>query len=82
MKLRKELLKKFPLCQVCNINKSTQCHHIGFREGENLFKNLLAVCMDCHRYIHEHDEESYEKGLLISKDKNKNRNSDINDVFL
>lgn len=29
--------------------------------------NCLAVCFNCHRFIHEHPEFSYSRGFLISR---------------
>jgi len=42
-------------------------HHRKLRSqgGDNLAKSLLHVCFKCHRYIHDHPAESYERGWLI-----------------
>lgn len=47
-----------PLCQAkiysgCT-NMSTECHHIKGRDGDliNDETNFLAVCHNCHHYIH------------------------------
>ena len=31
------------------------------------YRNLLAVCWPCHRWIHAHPAESYDKGWLLHR---------------
>jgi hypothetical protein len=70
-----ELSKKFkeqnPFCKAklpgCTIY-TTDVHHKALR-GKNYLniETWLPVCRNCHKYIHEHPKESFEKGFLISK---------------
>lgn len=49
--LRDQYMSEHPICQVCNIARSTELHHKRGRVGNNLFQDLLAVCRDCHHRI-------------------------------
>ena len=67
-KLRKEFLETKMICEVegCS-NQSCDVHHKKHRSG-SLYLDVtyfMAVCRDCHTYIHENPDESYEKGYLI-----------------
>lgn len=53
-------------CQSCHIPvfvfaanplQRAQVHHIQFRSqgGQNVFKNLITVCAECHAKIHAHE---------------------------
>lgn len=64
--LREKYLNKHPNCEICNA-KATEIHHKGLRTGDNLFKHFMSICRACHLYLHEHPEESYEKGYLLVK---------------
>jgi len=54
-KITKELKTKFPICQRCNNNPTTDIHHISRHYGdETLFfdrNNLIALCNDCHNVL-------------------------------
>lgn len=54
-KLRGEILKKQPFCNLCFKTEGLQVHHLKPPRGdENLFfdlSNLMVVCADCHRQI-------------------------------
>lgn len=56
-----EMRKKYPECQLCGKNKSTEVHHIfpfmhqfeDVREEVFLDKdNLICLCSDCHHQVH------------------------------
>lgn len=49
----------------CDI-RGTECHHIIMRSqgGRDEIGNCLWTCAPCHRYVHEHPAESYERGWL------------------
>lgn len=54
-KARGVLLKTFPLCQHCQVKRSTDAHHIIALEDDGAaadLANLLALCEPCHRAIH------------------------------
>ena len=46
---------------------ASEWHHRKMRSqlGPDTIPNGLAVCPACHRYIHRHPEESYDKGYLV-----------------
>lgn len=52
---RKALFERFPVCQSCGENRSTDAHHIvHLRDGGAPFDldNLKALCASCHRAEH------------------------------
>lgn len=53
-------------CAVYPEKQATQVHHIKGRLGNLLIdeSNWLPVCAAGHEYIHEHPQESYEKGWM------------------
>lgn len=64
IKLAAKQLKKFKInCAICGWDK-TRCdlHHIIEREkgGKDTLDNLIVVCPNCHRLIHEKNEYSIE----------------------
>lgn len=48
-----------------------QVHHRKGRDGVLLAdpQYLLGVCAACHRYIHDHPTESYEKGWMLKRNR-------------
>lgn len=72
--LRKEFLEKRPICEAHHIvtgeakvfAASTDVHHMKGRYGGNYLNrdSWLAVCRQCHTFIHEHPKWAREKGLL------------------
>lgn len=46
-------------------------HHRKMRSqgGENTPSNLLAVCHECHRWVHDKPAKAYELGLLVKSSK-------------
>ena len=59
--MSKDMRKKYPECQLCGKNKSTEVHHIfpfmhqfeDIREEVFLDKdNLICLCSDCHHQVH------------------------------
>jgi len=48
-----------------------QIHHRRMRSqgGGDEPANLLYVCAACHRFIHDHPAESYERGWLMRSGK-------------
>jgi 5-methylcytosine-specific restriction protein A len=60
-RLRKEILMKHPICQLCNEKLAEHVHHIdSFMNYENDTRiivafnseNLQALCAECHTKIH------------------------------
>lgn len=64
---RKECLEKNPVCQRCHYNKSGECHHKKGRIGDKLFRNLLALCRDCHIFLEMHPKIAKEEGFSASR---------------
>jgi len=42
-------------CQVCGAGTHLQVHHQEFRSrsGDDSLHNLITLCVDCHRQVHE-----------------------------
>ena len=40
------------LCQLCNFNRVLQVHHLDHNNKNNDIRNLIALCVSCHRIIH------------------------------
>ena len=59
--IRKRYLRKFPNCEMCQahfkIVPATEVHHIVpiSRGGTHEWFNLMSLCRDCHRRMHEKD---------------------------
>jgi 5-methylcytosine-specific restriction protein A len=65
-RLRKELLMKNPICQICKKQLSQHVHHIDSfmnYKGQTRIDvaynsdNLQCVCMDCHNELHHKHEK-------------------------
>lgn len=71
MKLRNRFLTDFSLCQVavkgCSIN-ATDVHHTYAGANRDAFylvqSTWLAVCRNCHDWVHAHPKESRAFGYL------------------
>ncbi len=42
---------------------ATDTHHRKLRRHKD--GSVLRLCVPCHRYIHDHPKESYERGWLV-----------------
>lgn len=73
----KNLCKKYRSisCEVCGSWNEVSGHHIKSKGsgGWDVVENLIGLCFDCHRYVHDHGDNalikkypSYER-ILISK---------------
>lgn len=56
------------VCEWCE-DRGLQCHHRLRRQhdGPNTPENLVAVCPDCHAWIHGHPDQAYRLGLLLHR---------------
>jgi 5-methylcytosine-specific restriction endonuclease McrA len=55
--LRQEVLSRDRWrCQVCGSLAGVEVHHITpkGRHGDDTEENLITLCTDCHKKIHEH----------------------------
>ena len=53
-KRQRVLIRDNFLCQGCLINRATQVHHITYSHlGKELFFQLISLCDDCHKKIHD-----------------------------
>jgi hypothetical protein len=61
--LRKVFLNQNPKCERNNTHKATEVHHKAGRNGTRLndVSEFMAVCRECHSYIHEHPKEARSK---------------------
>lgn len=58
------------ICERCHCRKVEHVHHKRGRRpraGANDLDNLLGVCFNCHREIHDNPGDSYEKGWMIRR---------------
>lgn len=57
------------VCEVCRSAPAVHPHHRLRRSqgGKNDLDNLLAVCAEDHRLIHDHPEYSYAQGWLVRR---------------
>lgn len=64
--LRKVFLNQNPRCERNKTHEATEVHHKAGRNGNRLndISEFMAVCRDCHRYIHENPKEARAKGWL------------------
>lgn len=67
LKLRKEYLKNNKICEICKIAVATDMHHKKGRIGDNLFKDFLAVCRNCHTFVEENPKIAKELGYSDSR---------------
>lgn len=63
--IRDKFMQENPRCERCGA-PATENHHKNGRNGLRLLdvNYFMAVCRNCHRWIHEHPKESREKGWL------------------
>ena len=56
------LADTFPICQMCNVLPSEDCHHLGYGSygADKDDKSLIAVCRHCHEYAHKNKAETQE----------------------
>ena len=66
--LRKVFLAKNPRCWVreeCCTVKATQVHHkAGRGKNTNRVETFVAICHECHVWVHQHPNEAREKGWI------------------
>lgn len=63
--LKEQYKKTHKVCEVCGSDKNLTIHHKSGRIGDNLFKNFLLCCINCHRTIEMNPEEAKEKDYSI-----------------
>ncbi len=54
------------LCGCCKVRKASECHHSRGRRGDLLLAERfwIAVCSDCHQWIHNNMAEARRMGML------------------
>ena len=69
LKHRDEYLKAHPICEKCKLVRASDIHHRKGKLGKLLCAAewFLSVCRDCHQWIHNNPEDSYELGLSIKR---------------
>lgn len=70
LEFKMNVLQRHALCQALTAGctfTATEAHHRKLRSqgGSNDPVNGLAVCAPCHRYIHDHPQEAYERGWML-----------------
>lgn len=70
LKLRKEYLELYPVCEVpeCNL-KAVEIHHQKGRENERLLDTnyFMSVCHAHHKVFTEHSKEAINKGYSYKR---------------
>lgn len=63
--IRDQFMLGNPRCEMCT-GSASENHHKNGRTGLRLLDvdYFMAVCRDCHQYIHNNPKESREKGWL------------------
>ncbi len=73
--LVRELLEEYPLCQRCLMARSVDAHELITRaRGGSIIdkENMVALCRECHNWIHTHSKQAGE--WLRRRDEPKPRN--------
>ena len=53
LELRQRILKRDGFkCKECGIKENLHIHHIKYKHGSNLKKDLITLCVDCHKTKH------------------------------
>ena len=54
------------ICRCCKDVPASECHHSRGRRGDLLLAERfwIAVCSDCHQWIHNHMAEAKRRGLV------------------
>lgn len=77
--LRKEVIRCYPECSMCETNKDLEVHHIQPKHIKpNLtlsWDNLIVLCKDCHLHLgHGNNFKNYNANIVeISEYSRKNR---------
>jgi hypothetical protein len=66
-RIRNPYIKANPICMICKAALATDLHHRRGRIGKLLFDSrwFMALCRNCHSYLHEHVAWAKEKGYLV-----------------
>jgi hypothetical protein len=69
MVLRSDYLAAHRTCELCKCAQSKDIHHRAGRVGTRLNDTSLfmALCRECHDWVHSNPAVSYEKGYLLRK---------------
>jgi hypothetical protein len=88
-KRRLVILKKFPICQLCNKKKAIQVHHKDENKANHSWKNLLSSCVRCNckqssKFFKRFGYTLDELSKLLKKGRNYlwNHQDKINDFLL
>jgi hypothetical protein len=68
LELNRKYLKEHPICECCQVAKSTEVHH---RKGRGIWllivKYFMAICRACHREIENNPEWAKANGYSLSR---------------
>src|SRR5690606_17542663 len=58
-----------PVCEACGRQEAVEIHHKRGRDGSALLdaSYFMGVCLDCHRHLHHHPADAYNKGWLLRR---------------
>jgi hypothetical protein len=56
----RRILQRDPICQACLMRPSVQAHHLSYKHvGDEPLFDLVGVCLECHRKLHDPDQIAY-----------------------
>ena len=67
--LQRKFLEANPICQRCQVRRSTDLHHARGRRGALLLDErwFKALCRQCHSHVTEHPREALEQGWSLPR---------------
>ena len=67
---QQHLAETYPICQVCHEKPTQDLHHLffGCYGADKDDTSLIAVCRDCHEWLHKNKHEGQEKFKWLAKD--------------
>jgi hypothetical protein len=65
---KEEYMKDKVCCEICGNRRELDLHHKAGRIGKLISdkEHFIAICRECHNYIHSHPSEARRNGWLTS----------------
>lgn len=55
------ILNRDPICIICNVNPSTEAHHIDGNSGNREMENGMGLCKACHSTVTTNEQGRWGK---------------------